>query len=123
MPSLRLITSSFPHSYEVQDPEPDSETGAPGHIYRAASVALIAIPPPSAPLPEYSVGKTVLARYPETTTFYRAEVTGYCSSKTEGGKDGKDETKEGVYCMLKFEDDQNQEMKVDRRFVLDYSGR
>ena len=29
--------------------------------------------------------------------------------------------KKGV-CRLKFEDDQNQEMEVDRRFVLDFGG-
>ena len=56
-------------------------------------------------LPDFVVGKHVLARYPETTTFYRAEVTG---------------VKKDVY-RLKFEDDQNQEMEVNRRFVLDFS--
>jgi SAGA-associated factor 29 len=92
--------------YEVQDPEPD-ETGAPGQIYKASAAALIAIPPADAILPDYPVGKPVLARYPETTTFYRAEVTGM---------------KKDV-CRLKFEDDQNQEMEVDRRFVLDVSNK
>lgn len=89
--------------YEVQDPEPD-ETGAPGDIYTASASALIAIPPLDAELGEIPVGKAVLARYPETTTFYRAEVTGHVSTKN--------------LCRLKFEDDQNQEMEVDRRFVL-----
>ena len=89
--------------YEVQDPEPD-ETGAPGDIYTASASALIAIPGAEAELGELPVGKAVLARYPETTTFYRAEVTGYVGAK-------------GL-CLLKFEDDQNQEMEVDRRFVL-----
>ena len=49
----------------------------------------------------------MLARYPETTTFYRAEVTG---------------AKKDFY-RLRFEDDQNQEMEVGRRFVLDVSGK
>ena len=93
-------------SYEVQDPEPD-ENGAPGQVYKASAAALIAIPPEDAILPDHPVGKHVLARYPETTTFYRAEVTG----TTKGG------------CRLKFEDDQNQEMEVDRRFVLDVSNK
>ena len=92
--------------YEVQDPEPD-ENGAPGQIYKASAAQLIAIPPPDAILADYPVGKLVLARYPETTTFYRAEVTGM---------------KKDV-CRLKFEDDQNQEMEVDRRFVLDVSNK
>ena len=103
---IRINTEANKKRYEVQDPEPD-ETGAPGQIYRASATSLIAIPPSDAVLPDYPVGKTVLARYPETTTFYKAEVT--------GGK--------GLVCRLKFEDDQNQEMEVDRRFVLDMGGR
>ena len=90
--------------YDVQDPEPE-ENGAPGQIYKANAAALIAIPTADAPLPEHTVGKSVLARYPETTTFYRAEVT----------KITKDT------CKLKFEDDQNQELEVDRRYVLDFN--
>lgn len=97
---------TFPFSYEVQDPEPD-ESGAPGDIYKASAAALIAIPPPGTVLADYSVGKHVLARYPETTTFYRAEVTAM---------------KKDV-CRLRFEDDQNQEMEVDRRYVLDVSNK
>lgn len=94
------------YRYEVQDPEPD-ENGAPGQVYKTTATALIAIPSPDAALPEFPPGKAVLARYPETTTFYRAEVT---SCKKE------------VY-KLRFEDDQNQEMEVGRRFVLDVSSR
>lgn len=94
------------HSYEVQDPEPD-EDGAPGQIYKTSALALIAIPPQGTPLPDYSIGKHVLARYPNTTTFYRAEVTAM---------------KKGS-CRLKFEEDQDQEMEVDRRFVLEFSGK
>ena len=88
--------------YEVQDPEPD-ENGAPGDIYKANAAALIAIPTPDTSLPDYYLGKIVLARYPETTTFYRAEVMGL---------------RKDTY-RLRFEDDQNQEMEVDRRYVLD----
>ncbi len=68
---------------------------------------MIAIPTADTILADYPVGKHVLARYPETTTFYRAEVTG-------GRKD---------VCRLKFEDDQNQEMEVGRRYVLDFAGK
>jgi len=94
------------HRYEVQDPEPD-ESGAPGQIYKTSAAALIAIPLPDAPLSDYTVRKQVLARYPETTTFYRAEVTGL---------------KKDTY-KLRFEDDQNQEMEVYRRYVLDVSNK
>lgn len=58
--------------FEVEDPEPDD---AGGHMkYTAQRHALIPIPRDSAGLPPYPNGKQVLARYPETTTFYRAEV-------------------------------------------------
>jgi SAGA-associated factor 29 len=77
--------------------------GNPGERYTASATQLIAIASADADLPDYPVGKAVLARYPETTTFYRAEVTGTA--------------RKGV-CKLRFEDDQNQEMEVARRFVL-----
>ncbi|KAL6715416.1 hypothetical protein ACLMJK_006377 [Lecanora helva] len=92
--------------YEVQDPEPD-ENGQPGQVYKTTANALIAIPREGDPLVDFPVGKQVLARYPETTTFYRAFIAG-----------GKKE----VY-RLKFEDDQGQEMEVGRRFVLDVSAK
>lgn len=100
-----MLTDSM-SSYEVQDPEPD-ETGAPGQIYKTSAAALLAIPSPDASLPDYPIGKHVLACYPETTTFYRAEVTG---------------VKKDI-CRLRFEDDQNQEMEVGRRYVLDFSNK
>ena len=111
--------------YEVADPEPDESTGT-GAVYKANAAALIPIPPKSdaarggaggagAPahpgaaevLKEVPVGKTVLARYPETTTFYRAEVRALRRDK-QGGE---------VY-RLSFEDDE-QERDVPRRYVLD----
>ena len=85
----------------MQDTEPDDPNSIT--VYTAPAAALIAIPPAGAALPDFAAGKLVLARYPETTTFYRAEVTG---------------VKKDSY-RLKFEDDQNQEMEVDRRYVLD----
>jgi SAGA-associated factor 29 len=52
----------------------------------------------------FTVGKQVLARYPDTTTFYRAEVMG---AKKEAYR-------------LKFEgEEDDKEMEVDRRYVLD----
>ncbi|KAI5793124.1 SGF29 tudor-like domain-containing protein [Geopyxis carbonaria] len=90
--------------YEVQDPEPD-EAGGHGK-YRASASALIPIPKDSTNLPQYPVGKQVLARYPETTTFYRAEVMG---------------TKRDGTCRLKFEGEEEvgKETEVERRLVLD----
>ena len=92
--------------YEVQDPEPD-DNGQPGQIYKASAAALIAIPSADTVLPDYPVGKQVLARYPETTTFYRAIVNS---------------VNKNVY-RLKFEDDNENEMEVARRFVLDLTNK
>ncbi|CAZ84697.1 unnamed protein product [Tuber melanosporum] len=91
--------------YEVQDPEPD-EAGGHGTTYKASANALILIPKDSAGLPPYPPGKQVLARYPETTTFYRAEVMG---------------TKADGTCRLKFEGEEEvgKETEVERRLVLD----
>ncbi|KAI2012723.1 hypothetical protein LOZ39_003843 [Ophidiomyces ophidiicola] len=93
--------------YDVQDPEPN-EKGEQGAVYRTTAACLIPIPEIEAPLPVFAPGKQVLARYPDTTTFYRAEVMG---------------AKKDVY-RLKFEgEDDDKEMDVDRRFVLDISGK
>ncbi|RPB03749.1 hypothetical protein L873DRAFT_1786747 [Choiromyces venosus 120613-1] len=91
--------------YEVQDPEPD-EAGGHGTTYKASAGALIPIPKDSTGLLPYPVGKQVLARYPETTTFYRAEVMG---------------TKRDGTCRLKFEGEEEvgKETEVERRLVLD----
>lgn len=95
--------------YEVRDPEPD-EHNNPGQSYRANISDLIVIPDPSedkalASLPPYPPGSQVLARYPETTTFYRAEVIGT-------KRDGK--------CRLKFEgeEEEGKETEVEQRLVL-----
>ena len=98
--------SANSNRYDVQDPEPD-DNGAPGQIYKTSAAALIAIPLPDAILAEHPVGKQVLARYPETTTFYRAIVT-------QIQKDG---------YRLKFEDDNGNELDVPQRFVLDVNNK
>ncbi|KAL9611852.1 MAG: hypothetical protein Q9167_003506 [Letrouitia subvulpina] len=102
----RKFVANLLNSYEIQDPEPD-DNGAPGQIYKTSAAALIAIPSPDAILADYPVGKQVLARYPETTTFYRAVVT-------QVKKDG---------YRLKFEDDNENEMEVTRRYVLDLNSK
>ena len=89
--------------YEVQDPEP--EEGKDGQVYKTTASALIPIPPADGVLPDFPMGRQVLARYPETTTFYRAEVHGI---------------RKDMY-RLKFEEDAGQEMEVSRRFVLELS--
>lgn len=87
----------------MQDPEP-IENGEEGAIYKTTAASLIHIPKAGSPLPQFQIGKQVLARYPDTTTFYRAEVMGL---------------KKEVY-RLKFEgEEDDKEMEVDRRYVLD----
>ncbi|PYH99659.1 hypothetical protein BO71DRAFT_342381 [Aspergillus ellipticus CBS 707.79] len=93
--------------YDVQDPEPN-ENGEQGAVYKTTAASLIPIPRIGTTLPSFSLGKQVLARYPDTTTFYRAEVMG---------------SKKDVY-RLKFEgEEDDKEMEVDRRFVLDIPGK
>ncbi|PGH17562.1 hypothetical protein AJ80_04740 [Polytolypa hystricis UAMH7299] len=93
--------------YEVHDPVPN-EKGEQGQVYKTTAANLIPIPQVGSPLPSFSVGKQVLARYPDTTTFYYAEVMG---------------SKKDVY-RLKFEgEEDDKEMEVDRRFVFDIPGK
>lgn len=67
------ITGDYPKlRYEVQDPEPDDHGTI--QTYKANASSLILIPDDSAGLPPLPNGTMVLARYPETTTFYKAEV-------------------------------------------------
>ncbi|KAK9371553.1 SGF29 tudor-like domain-containing protein [Lipomyces chichibuensis] len=91
--------------FEVQDPEPD-ENNNPGQSYKAGPKDIIFIPESSTDLPVYPIGTRVLARYPETTTFYKAEVMG---------------TKRDGTCRLKFEGEEEvgKETEVERRLVLE----
>ena len=73
---------------------------------------------PGISLPNLPPGRNVLAKYPETTTFYRAEVV---PSK----KDGQAFTPEG-FVRLRFEGEEelDREMEVERRYVLlDWTGK
>ncbi|OLL25369.1 SAGA-associated factor 29 [Neolecta irregularis DAH-3] len=58
-------------------------------------------------LPLLRPGTTVLARYPETTTFYRAEFIGM--------------KRDGVSCRLRFEGEEEagKETEVERRLVIE----
>lgn len=93
--------------YDVQDPEPN-ENGEQGAVYKTTAASLIPIPHVGSTSPSFPPGKQVLARYPDTTTFYRAEVTG---------------SRKEVY-RLKFEgEEDDKEMEVDKRFVLEIPGK
>ncbi|KAI1525497.1 repeatdomain containing protein [Pyrenophora tritici-repentis] len=109
--------------YEIIDADPDPPS--PSVPYRASVNHLIPIPPPSgnATLPDLNKGKNVLALYPGTTTFYKAEVVAVWRQsdgrvkKEDGGKEG--ETVENL-VRLRFEgeDEADREMSVERRYVL-----
>lgn len=97
-----LLTRSRSIAYDVQDPEPDD--AGRQDVHKATATDLIPIPKTGSHLPTFGVGKQVLARYPDTTTFYPAEVMSF---------------RKDTYN-LKFEgEEDDKEMEVDKRFVLD----
>jgi SAGA-associated factor 29 len=68
---------------------------------------MVPIPVEGSRLDNYEIGRSVLALYPETTTFYKAEV----KATLEGG----------AKVQLLFVDETAGELKeVARRFVLDH---
>ena len=89
--------------YQVEDADTEDPDGM-NTVYTASASALIAIPPKDTVLPELPEGTEVLAQYPDTTVFYRAKIVGY------DDKTGQ--------CRLKFEEDQDREMQIDKRLVL-----
>jgi SAGA-associated factor 29 len=88
--------------YEVQDA--DTSTDPPPQSQRASVSQLMQIPERNTGLHELMKGRNVIAQYPDTTTFYKAEVV-------EAWKGGEAEVR------LKFEDDEVAR-DVERRFVL-----
>ncbi|ODQ78877.1 hypothetical protein BABINDRAFT_162547 [Babjeviella inositovora NRRL Y-12698] len=94
--------------FEIRDPEPD-ENNNPGQIFKASYKEILLVPTPdeARELINYPYGTKVLARYPETTTFYLAEVIG---------------TKRDGRCRLRFdgEEEEGKETEVERRLVLPY---
>jgi SAGA-associated factor 29 len=103
--------------YEIIDADPDPPT--PSVPYRASVNHLVAIPPPSsnATAPDLNKGKHVLALYPGTTTFYKAEVVAGWKAA-----DAKVKSEEGVENLVRLrfegEDEADREMSVERRYVL-----
>lgn len=105
----RVIGEGKSRRYDVKDPFPD-ENGKPGEsTYKSSASQMVPIPAAGTPLGDYEVGRAVLALYPETTTFYRAEV--------------KAMLEDGKYVQLLFEDEAAGALKVvERRMVLDHKG-
>ncbi|KAG1742369.1 SGF29 tudor-like domain-containing protein [Suillus paluster] len=114
--------------YEVQDVEPQ-EDGQPGQCYNTTLRAIIPLPDPSA-LPtsaahlnayqEFPAGSTVMALYPDTSCFYRAEVI---SSPRDVQPIGRGvSAKHIAMYKLKFEDDDDQEHSVAAQWVVEWPG-
>jgi SAGA-associated factor 29 len=105
---IKIIGEGKSRRYDVQDPFPD-DAGHLGQIYRLSTLSMVKILPVGTPLADYEAGKRVLALYPETTTFYRADVKAILNDSAK--------------VQLLFEEENTGALKiVDRRFVLDYKG-
>lgn len=93
--------------YRVLDADVD-ESGKQKD-FRTSASSMILIPPEGSVLAPLDAGKTVLALYPHTTTFYKAEVI---------GMEGEDKVN------LKFEGEEssNTMQAVGRRHVVEYRG-
>jgi SAGA-associated factor 29 len=97
---------------EPEDGGIDEEVTKP---YRASLAQMTAIPASNEGLQDMAPKRTVLAMYPGTTTFYRAEVV---AGRT------RDQTPGVVRLRFEGEDEKDKEMEVERRYVLsDWSGR
>jgi len=109
----QVIGEGKQRRYEIIDADPDPPT--PSQPYRASVNHLVAIPPPKSntSLPDLKTGKQVLALYPGTTTFYKAEVVAQWTTK-----DGKESEANFVRLRFEGEDEADREMSVERRYVL-----
>ncbi|EIW80967.1 hypothetical protein CONPUDRAFT_137092 [Coniophora puteana RWD-64-598 SS2] len=114
--------------YEVQDVEPQ-EDGQPGLRYNTTLRAIIPLPDPNVQsnnaahlnaYPEFSAGSTVMALYPDTSCFYRAEVIASPKDLVPGGR--ATSSKHIPTYKLKFEDDDDQEHSVQAQWVVEWPG-
>lgn len=92
--------------YKVLDVEPEDQSKQ--KEYRSSASNMISIAPESqaSSLRDWEAGKIVLALYPNTTTFYKAEV----DSMSEGK----------VNLKFEGENDSTTLQQVERRFVIEY---
>lgn len=93
--------------YKVQDADPDIPPGDRVE-YKTSASNMIPIPPPGAELPDLDKGKTVLALYPDSTTFYKAEVM------------GRDAATGRVSLRFEGEEKSDTFQLVERRYVVEY---
>ncbi|KAF9046444.1 SGF29 tudor-like domain-containing protein [Panaeolus papilionaceus] len=107
--------------YEVQDAE-DQDDGQPGQMYTSSSKFILPLPDPDAPVgsashissyPEFPKGSTVMALYPDTSCFYRAEVI-------ESPVVDKATNKFIPFYKVRFEDDDDMEHSVAALVVVEF---
>lgn len=94
--------------YEVQDADTQGDPPPP---QRASVAQLMQIPHTNKGLSDLPKGKQVLAQYPDTTTFYKAEVNEPWRSKVLAAGE------KGELVRLNFQEDE-ETREVERRFVL-----
>jgi SAGA-associated factor 29 len=94
--------------YEVQDADTGSDPPPP---QRASVAQLMQIPHTNKGLGDLPKGKQVLAQYPDTTTFYKAEVNEPWRAKVLAAGE------KGELVRLNFQEDE-ETREVERRFVL-----
>lgn len=103
---LRILSDGT--KFEIRDPEPD-ENNFPGQAFKANYKEILLIPSKeqASSLSPYPYGTKVLARYPETTTFYPAIVVG---------------NRKSGHVRLKFDEEEeaNKETEAERRLVLPF---
>jgi len=113
--------------YEVQDVEPQ-EDGQPGQCYNTTLRAIIPLPDPNAvpnsashlsAYQEFPAGSTVMALYPDTSCFYRAEVLASPRDMQPSGRMAPSSHYLPTY-KLKFEDDDDQEHSVAAQWVVEW---
>lgn len=119
-----IVKSNNANEYVVQDV--DQEGGIPGPQYTATLQDMLLIPDTADPkvkdpfrdVPGFSPGTMVLALYPETTSFYRAQVI------SGGPKESRHATttKATPTYRLKFDDDEDQEKVVGAEWVVEHPG-
>ncbi|KAF9077694.1 SGF29 tudor-like domain-containing protein [Rhodocollybia butyracea] len=106
--------------YEVHDPE-----SVPVVRYNTTLRSIIPLPDPGAPpgsasslsaYREFPIGSTVLALYPDTSCFYRAEVLATPANTSSS------DTSYAPFYRVKFEDDDNQELVVQAQWVVEWPG-
>jgi len=125
--SVRRCINQDKNRYEVQDADP-TEDGQPGPCYNTTLRNLIPLPDPTSPLGDpthpasyetFQLGATVMAQYPDTTTFYRAEVVQgpLAAAQQKGGQQ-----KTFPFYRLKFEDDDGQILPVMTHLVVAWPG-